>query len=71
MNNRYIYKDKVLFVRQDLSGKYRVFKKPIGEESDAFKAHVCNLKCFGRYDTFEQAQEALDSEALFLEWEDY
>lgn len=63
MSKRYIYKGQILFARRDLSGRYRTFKKPIGENRDDFRAHTCNLKGLGVWNTFEGAQKALDAEA--------
>ena len=65
MSGRYIYKDNVLFVRQDLSCKYKIFAKPIDAVSDTIRAHVHR---FARtnpagYDPFAEAQVVLDIEA--------
>lgn len=65
MSGRYIYKDKVLFVRQDLSGRYKIFAKPIGVASDTYKAHVHRFAGANPagYDTFIEAQVVLVAEA--------
>lgn len=62
MSGRYIYKDKVLFVRQDLSCKYKIFAKPIDAVSDTIRAHVHRF-AGTNYDTFAEAQVVLDIEA--------
>ncbi|WP_277248440.1 hypothetical protein [Phascolarctobacterium succinatutens] len=65
MSGRYIYKDKVLFVRQDLSCKYKIFAKPIDAVSDTIRAHVHRFAGTNPagYDTFAEAQVVLDIEA--------
>lgn len=62
----------ILFVRQDLSGQYRVFQRPVEVgASKTFRAHVCRIKAFGAYGTFVEAQLALDVEAQRRGWPDY
>ncbi len=65
MSGRYIYKDKVLFVRQDLNCKYKVFAKPVDTVSDTIRAHVHRFAGANPagYDTFAEAQAVLDVEA--------
>lgn len=65
MSGRYIYKDKVLFVRQDLSCKYKIFAKPVDAVSDTIRAHVHRFAGANPagYDTFAEAQVVLDAEA--------
>lgn len=59
---KYIYKDKILFVRQDLSGKYRIFQKAMDKPGWSC-GHVCRIKAFGAYGIFCEAQRSLNIEA--------
>lgn len=62
----------IMFVRQDLSGQYRIFQRPVEVGSNkTFRAHVCRIKAFEAYGTFDEAQLALDVEAQRRGWPDY
>lgn len=62
----------IMFVRQDLSGQYRIFQRPVEVGANkTFRAHVCRIKAFGVYGTFVEAQLALDVEAQRRSWPDY
>ena len=64
--------EHIMFVRQDLSGQYRIFQRPLEVGSNkTFRAHVCRIKAFEAYGTFDEAQLALDVEAQRRGWPDY
>lgn len=62
----------IMFVRQDLSGQYRIFQRPLEVGSNkTFRAHVCRIKAFEAYGSFDEAQLALNVEAQRRGWPDY